>query len=421
MHIYLLMTGDELMTGITVDSNSSFIAQTLASYGLAIDGKVTVGDHLPALVSEIKRLSKISDVLIINGGLGPTVDDRTAEALAEAAGVPLTEHPDAMAHLLQWCDNSSARALNEANRKQAMLPADCLILPNAIGSAVGFWMDLNDCLVLCTPGVPSEMRRMLRDYVLPLITQRFPHSKTVRQTRFHVFGLGESRLQQWISDALPDWPQEIDLGFRAGLPTLEIKLTSTAGELDELHTIWREKLKSEIGDYFVSEGDTRLPEYMVRLLTKEKKTITTAESCTGGLIASMLTSVSGSSKVFEAGFVTYSNEMKSHVLGVKSSTLEKHGAVSEPVVREMVSGALERSSADLGVAVSGVAGPNGGSEEKPAGTVWLAWGSPSNIEARKFFVPRNRVVFQQIIAALGLDLIRREILGIKNEPDYYST
>ncbi|MDH3693411.1 MAG: CinA family nicotinamide mononucleotide deamidase-related protein [Gammaproteobacteria bacterium] len=420
MQIQLLMTGNELMTGVTVDSNSAFIAQTLVSQGLEVHGKVTVGDDLPILVDEINRLSNNTDILIINGGLGPTVDDRTAEALAGAASVELVEHRDAMAHLLEWCDTSSARALNDANRKQAMLPAGCFVLPNTLGSAVGFWMELNNCLVLCTPGVPSEMRRMLQEYVMPLLRERFPNAKTIRQTRFHVFGLGESRLQQWINDAFPDWPTEIDLGFRAGLPTLEIKLTSPSGELDELHDLWCKKLTAEIGDNIVSEGDVRLSEAMVRLLANNGKTITTAESCTGGLIASTLTTVSGSSDVFEAGFVTYSNGMKTEMLGVNQEALETHGAVSEAVVREMVAGALQRSGADFGVAVSGVAGPTGGSDDKPVGTVWLAWGSISNIKARKFFVPRNRIVFQQIVAALGLDLIRREILGIKEEPDYYN-
>ncbi len=414
------MTGNELMTGVTVDSNSAFIAQALTGKGLAVEGKVTVGDELSTLVSEITRLSQDADVLIINGGLGPTIDDRTAEALAGAAGVGLVEHPDAMAHLVEWCDSTSARALNDANRKQAMLPAGCSVLPNALGSAVGFCMELNKCLVMSTPGVPSEMRKMMQDHVFPLLIERFPNVQTMRQSRFHVFGLGESRLQQWISDAYPDWPAEIDLGFRAGLPTLEIKLTSHAGEFDALHGQWIEKLKFEIGDYIVSEGDTRLPEAMVKLLANKGKTITAAESCTGGLIASMLTTVSGSSEVFEAGFVTYSNEMKTEMVGVKPKTLEVHGAVSEPVVREMVQGALRRSGADYGVAVSGVAGPTGGSDEKPVGTVWLAWGSPLNIKARKFFVPRSRIVFQQIVAALGLDLIRREILEIKKEPDYYN-
>jgi len=419
MQIQLLMTGDELMTGVTVDSNSAFIAHALAKQGLGVHGKVIVGDDLLILVNEIDRLSQITDVLIVNGGLGPTVDDRTAQALAGAAGVELVEHQDAMAHLLEWCDSSSARALNDANRKQALLPAGCSVLPNALGSAVGFWMELNNCLVACTPGVPSEMRRMLREHVMPLLRERFPNTKKIRQSRFHVFGLGESRLQQWISDAFPDWPKEIDLGFRAGLPTLEVKLTSQVGEYDELHDQWREKLTTEIGDYIVSEGDVRLPESMVKLLANKGKTVTAAESCTGGLIASILTTVSGSSDVFEAGFVTYSNEMKTEMVGVKPATLEAHGAVSEPVVREMVAGALQRSGANYGVAVSGVAGPKGGSDDKPVGTVWLAWGSTSNIKARKFFVPRNRIVFQQIVAALGLDLIRREILGIEIEPDYY--
>ncbi len=228
MEIQLLLTGDELMTGVTVDSNSAMIAHQLADLGLSVTGKVTIGDQLDLLINELRRLTGTADVLIVNGGLGPTVDDLTAAAVAEAANAPLQERTEVMAHLEQWLAERGV-AMNAANRKQAALPSGSEILPNPVGSAVGFSLELNGCLVLCTPGVPSELERMMREQVLPRLEQRFPGVEPVRQSRFHLFGIGESALQQRLSDDLPDWPPSLDLGFRAGLPTLEVKLPSRGG------------------------------------------------------------------------------------------------------------------------------------------------------------------------------------------------
>lgn len=418
MNIQLLMTGNELMSGVTVDSNSAVIAQRLSPLGLSVQTRSTIGDDFELLVSELKRLSDGADILIVNGGLGPTVDDLTAEALAVAAGVPLAEHPTALDHVSRWLQARGV-PLNAANRKQAMLPKGCDLIANPVGSAVGFRLMLGNCLVLCTPGVPSELKRMLDDEIIPLLQARFPAIDPVIETRLHVFGIGESGLQQQLNDAFPDWPSAIELGFRAGLPTLEVKLRSQGEASRALHEQWKHKLLGVMGDYVVAEGDNSISKAFVQLLSERQLTVTTAESCTGGQMAAMITEVPGASAVFEAGFVTYSNAMKTALLGVDAMTLEKEGAVSESVVLQMAEGALEHTTADYAVAVSGIAGPDGGSEEKPAGTVWIAWGRRGAIQARCLYFPLGRRNFQSLVAALGLDLIRRDILGITTEPRYF--
>ncbi|TNF34953.1 MAG: CinA family nicotinamide mononucleotide deamidase-related protein [Gammaproteobacteria bacterium] len=418
MNIQLLMTGNELMSGVTVDSNSAMIAQALSPLGLAVHARSTIGDDKGLLVSELQRLATTADVLIVNGGLGPTVDDLTAEALAKAAGLPLAEHPDALTHVTQWLATRGV-PLNAANRKQAMLPADCELVDNPVGSAPGFRLMLGQCLVICTPGVPSELRRMLADSIIPLLQSRFPGIEPVLETRLHVFGMGESGIQQLLNDTFPEWPDAIELGFRAGLPTLEVKLRSHGHASRHLHEQWKQKVLSVIGDHVVAEGDDSIAKAFVRLLTERQLTVTTAESCTGGLMAAMITEVPGASAMFEAGFVTYSNAMKTELLGVDPMTLEKEGAVSESVVRQMAEGALAHSSADYAVAVSGIAGPDGGTEAKPAGTVWIAWGKRGDIKTRCLLFPLGRRNFQSLVAALGLDVIRRDIMGIISEPRYF--
>jgi len=226
MKIQLLLTGNELMSGHTVDSNSATMAEKLETGGFKIYRKVTVGDDFDLLVSEMQQLSLDSDVLIVNGGLGPTIDDLTAKALSDTTGQPLQEDPEALEHLNSWCKKLKM-PLNDANRKQAILPKGTHIIPNPRGSAVGFYMEHNNCLILCTPGVPSELRVMLDETILPLLATRFPNHKPVTTLRFQTFGLGESNFQQAIINDYGEWPTEVELGFRAGLPMLEAKLTIT--------------------------------------------------------------------------------------------------------------------------------------------------------------------------------------------------
>ncbi|MFK7733333.1 MAG: CinA family nicotinamide mononucleotide deamidase-related protein [Pseudomonadales bacterium] len=418
MRFQLLLTGNEIMSGDTVDSNSSMIAQRLLREGYWIDRKVTVGDDMQELIDEIQSISESSDVLIINGGLGPTTDDLTAEALAQASGIELAEHPDAKHHVLTWCEKRGFKS-NAANLKQAILPAGVSILQNSVGSAVGFAMTLNDCLIMCTPGVPSELRVMLDEAIVPMLATHYPVGDAPQILRYQTFGLGESGAQQMLNDAYPDWPDNIEIGFRAGAPMLEMKLRVEPSCSDEQRDHWEAKFLDVVGAYVVGRDETRLPQAIVQCLAERGEQIALAESCTGGLIASMITSVPGSSAVFEAGIVSYSNTIKQSQLGVSEKTLEQFGAVSEQCVREMAAGVLSLSNADYGVAVSGIAGPDGGTEEKPVGTVWIAWGKKDKLKAREFNYPVNRSMFQTIVSALALDLVRREILELADEPSYF--
>jgi len=419
-NVQLLLTGNELMTGEIVDSNSAMIAQQFKELGLEISRKVTIADDINFLVEEINRLAKSADILIINGGLGPTIDDLTAQALAQTINVELVEHAEALKHLTAWCKKRGA-TLNKPNLKQTILPQGCDIIANRHGSAVGFKVNHLDCDIYCTPGVPSELQIMLNEQILPDIAKNIPDELITDVTRLQVFGLGESTLQKMVDEQLPNWPQNIELGFRAGMPLLEVKLTTTNQQAHAHKHIWQEKLSELLGDHLIAKIENQplsLAKHVLLQLSKHDLKITTAESCTGGLIASMITREAGASALFEAGFVTYSNAMKTKLLGVSEQLLNEHGAVSKAVVIAMAQGALARSSADLAIAVSGIAGPDGGSEDKPVGTVWIAWGDINNIKSVCLSMPLPRSYFQKYVACIGLDLIRRELIKSQNPPHY---
>lgn len=415
--IQLLLTGNEIMSGDTIDSNSAVIAQQLGEAGMGIHRKVTLGDDAQLIADELVDMAKSADVVIVNGGLGPTIDDLTAEILAKAAGVALEERQEAVTHLQQWCARRNLR-LNEANLKQAILPAGCTIIDNPIGSAVGFELSIGRCRIICTPGVPGELKAML-DHIVTSIAGQTASASRRNVLRLQTFGLGESTAQQIISDAIPDWPAAVELGFRAGSPQMEIKLSINTHSATGAQEKCRQQLSELFGDHIIGEGDTTLAQRVLQLLDGRNATLCTAESCTGGLIASSLTQVPGSSSGFHAGFVTYSNSIKHSVLGVSEDTLAQCGAVSEEVVREMARGALREAAADYVIAVSGIAGPGGGTPEKPVGTVWLAWGTAQDLRTCNLCWPVERTLFQTMIAAAGLDMIRRTLLGINTEPRYF--
>lgn len=418
LNIQLLLTGDELMSGDIIDSNSALIAKQLQAEGYAVSRRVTVGDNVELLKQEIETLSATSDVLIVNGGLGPTVDDLTAEVLAQVVAQPLEENIDAIKHLETWCEKRNFK-LDGPNRKQAMLPKGVTIVPNPVGSAVGFSIDHNDCWVVCTPGVPSELNIMLDETIIQTLNERFPGLEKTTVSHLPVFGLGESKIQQMVIDSMTDWPDSVELGFRASMPIVDVKLTTHSLEGEKQRASCIAKLKTLLGAHIISDQPETLQQRVVGLLQQQGKTLATAESCTGGLIASQITSIAGASAVFEMGIVSYSNRIKNHLLEVKTETLECHGAVSREVVCQMAQGALKQSGSDYAIAVSGVAGPDGGTNEKPVGTVWVAWGDKQKIESEILYFPGSRGYFQQVVAAVGLDLIRRRLLGIDEQPLYF--
>jgi nicotinamide-nucleotide amidase len=424
LNIQFLLTGTELMVGDIVDTNSVMLAQSLKEHGAELMRKVTLGDDFSALVAEIEHMSCQADVLIINGGLGPTEDDLTAEALASVIEQPLVENVEALQHLEFWCEKRGFR-LEGANRKQILLPEGVDVVANSVGSAVGFSIQHNDCHIICTPGVPSELKVMWFEEILPQLKPHLPDLDKVRTIKLQLFGIGESAIQNLFHNQLSDWPREIEIGYRAASPLVELKLTTRTEQAEQLLPQWQTKIEALLGGHVLDViDDTSQPATIARcvveLLAKNNQTMTTAESCTGGLIASNITRIAGSSQVFEAGYVTYSNRIKNELLQVDEATLIAQGAVSEAVVIEMAKGALQASSSDWVIAVSGIAGPGGGSEEKPVGTVWLCWGNKAQLKTRCLVYPTSRLNFQRFIANAGLDLIRREILGIKEQPSYFS-
>ncbi len=407
--IHLLLTGDELMSGDTVDSNSAMIAQRLSEDGLEIVRKVTLGDNQKQLKAGILEAIGVAKVLIVNGGLGPTQDDLTSQTLAETAGCELVNNPEADRHVRSWCAERNIQA-NSANLKQALIPDKAETIHNPVGSALGFALIVKNTLIIATPGVPRELRAMLDDICKRIV--RTIGSRMIHRKRFQAFGIGESTVQGLIDAESALWPEDVVLGFRAGMPQLEIKLTAKSNT--ESFKTCEEILRRNFGDHILGPDDTTLSGSLQSALREAGKKMVSAESCTGGLIGAMMTSQPGSSAVFEAGFITYANHIKQSVLGVKAETIELYGAVSESVVKEMLKGALSLSGADIGIAVSGIAGPDGATPDKPTGSVWLAWGNRDSIKTYSTVIKAERGTFQSLVAAAGVDLLRREILRLES-------
>lgn len=418
--VCLLLTGSELMNGDVIDTNSIMVAKALNELNLPISKKVTIGDELQTLSQEIITLSLQFEFLLINGGLGPTTDDLTAQALALSANIDLELNQTAHQHVTNWA-NKREQPLNDSNLKQAYLPENCHIIQNEIGSAVGFSLRLNNCLIVCTPGVPRELNEMLNKYIVPILNRTFPTRNKQEIIRIQTFGLGESRIQELIHANFPNWPETLSIGFRATMPILEVKLICNEPNGSELTALWLKKVKAILGDHVIAVDhfDTDiLAKNVISYLAKDNLTITTAESCTGGLIASQITKIDGASRVFEGGFVTYSNMMKHKMLGVDDAIIDAHGAVSKQTVIAMAQGALQQANADVAIAVSGIAGPNGGTRDKPVGSVWIAWGTKTKIHAEYFLIKGERKFVQQITAARSLDLVRRMLIKSNELPQY---
>ena len=413
----VLMTGTELMAGDVVDSNSATLAQMLSDIGMQITEKCTVGDDKQQLLAAIIRLSHSHDCLIINGGLGPTEDDLTSEVMAEASGQPVKEHHQARQHVLQWC-KSRGYDTSAANLKQACLPASAQILPDAPGSAPAFYIEMNNCLVLATPGVPSELEHIMRHQALHLLQKTLPHQAAEKWKRFSLLSIGESRLQQLLIDSFSGLEHFLDIGFRAGLPTLEFKYRRKIVEEAELDTQRQHiaQLNTLIAPFLVAEGDGSIALQLMNVLKAQGKTLSTAESCTGGLIASEITKIPGSSAVFPGSIVSYSNAIKQRLLNVSEATLSSHGAVSQQTAEQMLLGVLAQTQADFGIAVTGIAGPDGGSDEKPVGMVWIAWGKVNAYRSVCLHIPFAREDFQKMVTAISLELLRRQLLGLDVQP-----
>jgi len=413
MRIEFISTGDEVLQGQILDTNAAWVAAQLFDNGLGLTRKVTLGDELAELSAAFQERSQVADVIIVNGGLGPTSDDLSAAAAAAALGEPLELFS-------AWLDEierkyvARGRAMPDSNRKQAMLPRSARILDNPIGTACGFVIRLNKARLYFTPGVPSEFKRMFNEQILPELIDA---KAEVVLCRLHTFGLSESGISDRIGRI--DLPASVVVGYRSAMPTIEVKLRVQGQAAAETLAQAEQQVAGLLGDNLFCRGALSMAEVIQQRMLAEEQTLALAESCTGGMVASQLVAVAGSSGYLERGFVTYSNEAKTEMLGVPPGMIATHGAVSEEVVRAMAEGALAHSRADLALAVSGIAGPGGGTVDKPVGTVAFALASRQCCCSQLILLPdRGRSAIRTLSSMLLLDMLRRHLTGLPVLGDY---
>ncbi|MEE8430557.1 MAG: CinA family nicotinamide mononucleotide deamidase-related protein, partial [Candidatus Desulfatibia sp.] len=382
----ILATGQEILTGTVIDSNSAHVAQELEEAGLEVVRHSCVGDDLDALVSILQEIGGRADIGVVTGGLGPTSDDITAEAVAKAAKVELALDPMAL-NAIEALFKARRRCMSPSNKKQAMLPAGSECLHNPVGTAPGFCLKIGQCLFFFLPGVPFEMQRMLADVVIPRIEKIQGMDKDVRVVQtIMTFGLTEAATGERLDGFAAEFPDLI-LGIRAKFPEIQVKLygrdkdENSLGQRMKKASAW---VLDKIGRYVFSVDGKAMEVIIGELLGRKKATLAVAESCTGGLISHWLTNVPGSSEYFLFSGVTYSNDAKKKILGVSSETINRCGAVHEETVKEMAQGARRIVGATYGLATSGIAGPDGGSAVKPVGTVCIGLATDSSAEAYRF-------------------------------------
>ena len=408
---FLLSIGNELLSGLTVDTNAAWISGQLAELGIPTVGVLTVPDEIADTVESLRLAVSKADIVIVTGGLGPTDDDLTRQSLAQFLGVELQFHPELFESLAAFFRRRNF-AMVEKNRIQAYLPAGTEAIPNLTGTAPGIFARKDKALIFSFPGVPSEMKAMFTDFLVPRLAE-FTGRQVVVSRRLKCFGAGESMIAEKLGDLMFRGRNPlINCTVSDAVITLHVVATAPDRPTAEAMIQKDQTALCEIlGDWVYGRDDQTLAEVVGARLAGAGKTIAVAESCTGGLIAKMLTDVPGSSRYFAYGWVTYGNQAKQSELGVDPALLAQFGAVSEPVVRAMAEGALRRSGADIAVAVTGIAGPDGGSEQKPVGLVYIGVATPNQTIVQKCQFPHSRAMIRNRAALTALNLVRLQMNG----------
>ncbi|MEY4529108.1 MAG: putative competence-damage inducible protein [Nitrospirota bacterium] len=411
--------GSELLVGGRSDSNSLFITEALGRLGIEVRFKSIVGDDLADMVQVLKTAVSRAGVVIMTGGLGPTVDDCTREAVAKATGRRLARRKAALdgmtARLAQW-----GRTPNAGQLRQAMIPAGATVVANPVGSAPGFLLEWKGATVVSLPGVPREMEAMMTESVIPFLNDQFARSSRLRprpilRQVFHTWGLPESDVDTKLKGLIPNGAP-IDLGLLASPMGVLVSLTTKSGGTrpvsDEMLASLAQEVRTRLKDSLFAEGRETMEEVVGRLLAGRTLTVAVAESCTGGLIGHRLTQVPGSSAYVDRGAICYSNRAKSEMLGVPAELIAKHGAVSPEVAAAMARGIRERAGVSVGLSVTGIAGPGGATGTKPVGLVYVGLdGGAGRAVTKEFRFHGDRLVIKQRSSQAALDLLRRWILS----------
>jgi nicotinamide-nucleotide amidase len=407
MNAEIISVGTELLLGHTVNTDTTIVARALSTMGINMMFACTVGDNVDRLKAALQQSVERSDVIITTGGLGPTGDDLTKETVAEVAGAELVMHRPSMERIEQYF---AGRTIGETQKKQAMLPENCTVFQNDVGTAPGCAVENKDGKIfIMLPGPPSELTAMLNNYAIPYLTEK--EHATIDSTDIHVFGKGEGAVAEMISDLTDGANPTVATYAKDG--EMFVRVTAKAKSTEEAKAMCRpliDEVCGRIGDAVYSTDADCLEQVVVDGLTEQGLHLATAESCTGGLLAKRITDISGSSNVFEMGVVTYANRIKTQLLDVPEDILEQYGAVSEPVARAMAEGVCKKAGSDIGIGITGIAGPTGGTKDKPVGLIYIAMSNGTQTWVRK--MPgtgkgRSREYQRTLATSNALDMVRR--------------
>lgn len=406
----LLTIGDEILYGQIVDTNSQWMSVELDKVGIKVIRKTTVGDQETEILTAFAEAEKRADIVLITGGLGPTSDDLTKPLLAKYFNCDLVMHQEALAEITAFF-KSRGREMTELNRQQAALPSCCTKITNPIGTAPGMWFERNNKVFMSMPGVPHEMKKMMTKRVIPKLKEKFK-TPVIYHKVIRTIGIGESFLADKIAVWEKSLPPHIKLAYLPSLGEVKLRLTGFGSltadlqkEIDELS----DALLPLAGEYVYGYGDEPIEVAIGKMLRERKVTLSIAESCTGGYLSHLITSVPGCSDYFLGTMIPYAYEVKMRQLGVKPEVLEKHGAVSEPTIVEMANIVRAKFNTDIGVATSGIAGPGGATPEKPVGLVWIAYSDKHQTVTKKLQLSQDRAINIRMASMAVLNLIRMSL------------
>jgi len=407
----VITIGDELLIGQVIDTNSAWIAQQLNRVGIAVKNRISVGDDPDEIWNALDIEQKVSDIVLITGGLGPTGDDITKPLLCKYFNGKMIVDEGALQNVKRLFEKVYHKPVSEVNLKQAEVPDVCEVIQNKRGSAPGMLFRKEGTIFISMPGVPYEMQGIMED-VIPYLEKSFELPEIIHKTILTA-GIGESAIAEIIKDFEKELPQEIRLAYLPNYGMVRLRLTTSGFDKIKTEKIINDRfieLKKLVKEYIVTDEDETMQEVLGKILLKNKETISTAESCTGGAIASLITSVPGASAYFQGSIVSYSNDVKQSLLNVKKDTLEKYGAVSEETVKEMLSGLLIEMNTTYGIAVSGIMGPDGGTDDKPVGTVFIAVGSKEGTKVYQLKHRFERKKNIEVTAMMALNMMRKFIV-----------
>lgn len=411
MTVELISVGTEILLGNIVNTNAQYLSEKCALLGLSVYYQTVVGDNEQRLTDAVTTAFGRSDVVILTGGLGPTEDDLTKEVCAKVMDMPLSEDARTRRRIETYLNNSVYKMIPDNNWKQAMVPAGAKVLDNSNGTAPGLIMEKNGKIAVLLPGPPSELYPLFEEQVAPYLNSLQP--ETIYSQMVKICGIGESQVETMIKDMV-DAQTNPTIAPYAKTGEVHLRITAKAKDEEEAVKLMKpvvKELKKRFGmNIYTTKAEDTLEDVVVRLLKKYDLTVATAESCTGGLLSGRLINVPGASDVFKEGFVTYSNKAKRKYLDVSKPTLKKYGAVSEETAKEMAKGGVFASDSDACIAVTGIAGPDGGTEEKPVGTVYIGCYINNTVKVEKFRFKGNRAKVREQAVTKGLDLLRRCIL-----------